>query len=279
MTEFKDIGKKASDFLKKDFPLSQKLEVKCNSNSTDEVKFTLDSNKGNSTGTIEPKINLSKEYNVTASGKLSTSSNYSIKVESKDKLVDGLKNTVEFKSGSKQSVVAGFLFKNKTTAVGANVSVPTDAETAAIDFAATASQKDFVFGFQGDASFANGAVNLGSINAGIQYQAPNYVFATLFKNRGDKLDVEASYFQKVNSTSISAKVNVPTTGTANPVLSVGYGKTIDDLSSFKFKANTNGVVGVSYKHDLSNFTTATFGYQVNSSDLSSAVGCQLNIQV
>jgi len=122
---FKDLKKRSSDLLTKDFPgdkAEKKLEYKGDTSSGVgfETLFTQDE-KGAISGTVKPKYRY-KQYNAEVNGEFNTSQDAKVEISVDDQLTKGLKTITSLNKKKDENFGAfGFEFKNENAAITTTV--------------------------------------------------------------------------------------------------------------------------------------------------------------
>jgi len=252
----KDIGKRVSDLLTKEFP-SEKQENKvewkgkADNNVTFETSF-LTKKDGSIVGTFVPKYEF-KEYGTTVSAELTTAREYKAEVAVKDQLTKGLKTTFTGQAkGDDQWSTIAFEYKQDYVALTGSVeygkaagsTVKGSAALGANGWAAGVSAEYFV-GFTQDS-------DLKELNSVLSYAGPAWDAAAFGRMKSLKDDsvneLGLNYFHKVNrDLTVGAEVVFDTANAeAKPKLAFGGQYAFSDDTAVKAKLDTAGRLGLSW---------------------------------
>lgn len=251
---FKDLDKRSSDLLNKDFP-SDKKEQKYEWKGTTkngvsiETNFITDKN-GNIVGTLIPKYKL-KEYNAEVSAEFNTKKDIKAEVNVSDQFVQGLKTIFTGNSkGNDLFTTFGFEYKHELITAAASVDYGKSKGSTFLGSAVVGSQ-GFSFGVSSE--YFLGGNTLRNLNATLAYASPEFdasVFGRVKNHEEEeKNELGATYFHKINSQiSVGSEVVFDVSNSeAKPKLTFGtlYQLTPDTILKAKF--DTSGRLGLSYQ--------------------------------
>jgi len=285
---FKDLNKRNSDLLTKDFP-SEKRENKVDwkgatsSNVTFETSLTQ-RNDGSVLGIFTPKYEI-KELNTTFTGELKTNKDFKAEVAVNDRFAPGLKTTISGESkGEDLFGTLGVEYKHEIATF-----------TASVDYGQASGSNlktSVVLGTQGFQAGANVDYFLGSSNdsslrevhAIASYSTDEFDLGVFGKilNEKDSTLLGASYFHKVNSDlQVGAEIQFDTQNPeTKPKLTAASQWRIEDYAFLKTKFDTNGKLGLAYQQKFKP-ATLTLSGTVDTNNLSgknaSSVGFNLSL--
>jgi hypothetical protein len=276
---FKDLGKRASDLLTKDFPIDEK-KVEWKTTTTNGVTIETNFNQkgdGPVVGTITPSYKL-KEYGTNFLAEINTKKDVKLETSVENQVVDGLKVTLTGEAKGKENYVT----------VSSEYKHPRATLTASFDFGKQAGQtlkatsvvghNSFLLGFSAE-YFMGQTSEVKNFNTTLAYRSKEFE-ATLFgRTAGDKNEIGGSYQHSVNSdTSVAAEVVFDTsTPDSKPKLGLAGQHKLNDDVTVKGKFDTNGVLCLSSalslnrnskltlagKVDTRNNNQFTFGFGLN----------------
>lgn len=273
---FKDIGKNASDVLTKDFQLNHQVEINSKPKGV-EVKAVA-SYAGDSTKiSIEPKY-ICDDWNAEVSGSVDTNNKLKVAASVKDKVVEGVKTSLEFTSTDVQQLNVGVEYKNTWGTAKADFEFPSNNKTAA-NFGAVVVKNEVAAGVEVRANLGPGnEPSVAYVNGGIQYRKPDFTGAFFVKSRGDAITLQGSYLHSLSCCQLAADAKY-SVNDSKTTLAFGWLKKLNDGSTFKSLFTTDGNLSLSYKRDLSTCSSFTAGTRINTSNMTSQVGVKLNINM
>jgi len=252
---FKDLNKRNSDLLTKDFP-SEKRENKVDwkgetsSNISFETSLTQ-RNDGSVLGIFTPKYRV-KEWNTSFTGELKTNKDFKGEVVVDDRFAPGLKTTLSGESkGEDLFATLGVEYKHEIATF-----------TASVDYGQASGSNlktSVVLGTQGFQCGANVDYFVGSSNDSslrevhtvASYSTDEFDLGVFGKilNEKDSTLLGASYFHKVSSDlQVGAEIQFDTQNPeTKPKLVAASQYRIDPDASVKTKFDTNGKLGLSYQ--------------------------------
>jgi len=261
---FKDLGKKASDLLSKDFPSEEKkVEWKgvTSNGVTIETKFEQ---KGDAlVGTITPSYKL-KEFGTTFLAEVNTKKDIKLEASVENQLVEGSKVTVTGEAKGKDSFVTvyGEYKHPRATVTGSFDFGKSNGQT--IKSTALFGMAPFSLGLS--CEYLMGQTNeMKNFNTTLGYTTKEFE-ATLFgRTSGDKNEIGGSYFHNVNSDLVFGAEAVFDTSTpdSKPKLAMGTQYKLNEDTIVKGKLDTTGVVQASIAQRLSRNSKLTFGAKVD----------------
>jgi len=251
---FKDLNKRSSDLLTKDFP-SEKKENKVDwkgqtsSNLSFETTFTQ-RNDGSVLGTFSPKYSI-KDWNTTLTAELKTSKDFKLEVSADNQFTPGLKTTVSGESkGEDLFGTLGVEYKHEVAtftgsvdygqASGSNLKTSTVLGTQGFQFGASL---DYFVGSSNDST-------LREVNAIASYSTDEFDLGVFGKilNEKDSTILGANYFHNVSSDlQVGGEISFDTQNPdTKPKLVAAASYRVDADAVVKTKFDTNGKLGLSY---------------------------------
>jgi len=251
----KDINKRSSDLLTKDFP-SEKQENKVEWKGRADPSVTFEANlitkkDGSIVGTFIPKYEI-KEYGATVSAELNTNREYKAEVSIKDKIVKGLKLIFSDQiKGDSMFGTAGFEYKQDYVALTGSADYG-KANGSTVKASAALGSNGFVAGVAAEYLVGSGAESdLKELNSILSYSTAIYDVAAFGRMKGGSHDASnelgMSFFHKVNrDLAIGGEALFDTSNTdMKPKLSLGGQYAFNADTSLKTKLDTAGKLGVS----------------------------------
>jgi len=271
---FKDLGKRVSDLLTKEFPTEEKkVEWKgvTNNNVTIETNL-LQKGDGSITGTITPSYKF-KQYGVNVLGEINTKKDIKVEGSVENKFVDGLKLTLtgESKGPLTYATLAAEYKHEYATFTGA---VDYGKPKGSLLKATTVfGQKGFALGLS--AEYFLGTTDqseLKAFNTTVGYTSKDFdatVFGRLIA-QGDKNELGGTYFHNVNDKlAVGVEVVFDTANSeAKPKLSFGTQYKLNVDTVLKGKFDTNGVLGVSAAQRFNQNSRFILGSTIDTNNLS-----------
>jgi len=252
---YKDLNKRSSDLLTKDFP-SEKRENKVDWKGTTSSRVSfetslLQKSDGSILGTFAPKYQL-REWNTTFSGELKTNRDFKGEVAVDNHFTPGLKTTLSGESkGEDLFATFGVEYKHDLAAFTASAdygqasgsNFKTSAVVgsqgfqlgASVDYFLGASNDSTLREFAATANYTNDEFDIG-------------MFGKILPEKDSNI-LGANYFQKVNSdllfgTEVTFDTQNPQT---KPKLTAGVQYRVDADATVKGKFDTEGRLGLSYQ--------------------------------
>jgi hypothetical protein len=251
---FKDLNKRNSDLLTKDFP-SEKRENKVNwtGETSSNVSFEtslLQKADGSILGTFTPKYRV-RDYNTTLTAELKTDKNYKVEAKIDDHFTPGLTTTVSAETVKEDiKATVGVEYKHELATFTTTVDYGRSEGSNLISSAVVGTQ-----GFQLGAQFNYfiGSSNDSSLKEFLStasYGNDEFDLGVYGKiiNEKDSTILGANYFQRVNpDLLVGADVSFDTQNVdSKPKLTAGAQYRIDSESLVKTKFDTDGKLGVSF---------------------------------
>jgi len=239
---YSDLGKAAKDLLNKGYNYgSAKLELKTKTENGIAVTAGGSSNlaSGKIAGNLETKW-ACKDSGLNVTKKWNTDNVVSSEVSVEDKLVKGLKltldSTLAVPTGSKSGALkAAFKKDYVNIALDANL-----AKAPVINGAAVVGYQGVLLGYQ--MAFDVGSSKLAKSNFALGYSAGNLTLHTAVNNGSE---FAGSLHQK-HSDSLETAVNVSYASGATPAFAVAAKKNIDKDLSLQAKVNNAAQLGIAY---------------------------------
>jgi len=271
---FKDISKRATDLLTKEFPTEEK---KFEWKGTTTTGVTIETNavqkgEGAIVGTITPSYKY-KDYGVSVLGEFNTNKDIKLETSVENQVVDGLKVTLtgEQKGKDTFATLAGEYKHPKTSLNGS------------VDFGKSKGntiKANSVFGHNGwllglSAEYLLGSDNqeLKLFNTTVGFSQKEFdvtVFGRIVgaggENKADKNEIGGTYYHNVrDDVSFGAEVVFDTTTNteSKPKLSLGASYKLQEDTTLKAKIDTTGVLGLSYSQRFSKNSKLTIGAKMD----------------
>jgi len=283
---FKDFGKRFNDLLTKEFPTQdQKVEWKGTTSGGVSLETNLTKSGEAITGTFTPKYKF-KDWKTTVTVEANTKRDGKIQAEIED-LTPNLKTTVSVQR------------KGTENFLGLNTEYrhPSFALTGAADYGKAKGslfEGSFVFGYQAFAVGLRGSYLLGknpddsdlkdlTVKGSYTTTDGDFVVSSSLTggDKGDKTEVEASYYHKVSSElQVGSSLKADTSSTSvKPVLSLGTQYNIggDKDSTIKAKASTNGDISLAFHQRYNRNVKFGFGWLFDTNQKNSSFGFTLSL--
>lgn len=269
---FKDLGKRVSDLLTKEFPSEEKkVEWKgvTGNNVTIETNLVQ---KGDTAivGTITPSYKF-KEYGVNVLAEINTKKDVKVEVSADNKITDGLKLTVTGESkGNTSFATLAAEYKHEYATVTASVDYGKP-KGSLIKATTVVGQKGWSLGLSAE-YFAGDQSELKAFNTTVAYSSKDFdatVFGRLI-SQGDKNEIGGTYFHNINpSLTIGSEVVFDTANAdAKPKLSFATQYRLNEDTVLKGKFDTNGVLGVSAAQRFNKNSRFILGSTIDTNNLS-----------
>jgi len=239
---YSDLGKAAKDLLNKGYNYgSAKLELKTKTANGVAVTAGGSSNlaSGKISGNLETKW-ACKEQGLSVTKKWNTDNVVSSEVSLEDKLVGGLKLTLDstlvVPTGAKSGVVKA-AFKKDHVNIGLDANL---AKAPVINGSAVFGYQGILAGYQ--MAFDVGSSKLTKSNFAVGYSAGNLTFHTCVNNGSE---VAGSLHQK-HSDKLETALNASYASGAAPAFALAAKLNVDKDLSIQAKVNTASQVGIAY---------------------------------
>jgi len=271
---FKDLGKRVSDLLTKEFPTDEKkVEWKgqTSNNVTIESNF-LQKGDGAIVGTLTPSYKY-KPYGMNFLAEINTKKDVKIETSVENQLVDGLKLTLtgEAKGDTTFATVAAEYKHEYATATASFDYGKANGST--VKATSVFGQKGYSLGLSAEYFLGNTeASELKTFNTTLAYASKEFdasIFGRLITDK-DKNEVGATYFHNINTDlAVGTEVVFDTANSdAKPKLSFGTLYKLNDDTSVKGKFDTNGVLGVSWNQKFNKNSKVIVGANIDTNNLS-----------
>jgi len=271
---FKDLGKRVSDLLTKEFPTDEKkVEWKgvTNNNVTIETNL-LQKGDGSIVGTITPSYKY-KEYGLNLLSEINTKKDVKLEASVENKLADGLKLTLTGESrGDTTFTTAAAEYRHEYATL--NGSVDYGKPKGSLLKANTVfGQKGFALGLS--AEYFLGTTDqseLKTFNTTISYTSKDFdatVFGRLISDK-DKNELGGTYYHNINSNlSVGTEVVFDTANAdSKPKLTFGALYRLNEDTTLKSRFDTNGILGVSFGQRFNKNSRVIIGANIDTNNLS-----------
>jgi len=261
---FKDVGKKAKDLLKKDFVNDHEFEVE--QATTSGLKFKSNGRRNGTGYDTDFEIEYKDQpAGLTVKEKLSSANDMTLEVSLENKLLDGLKVSVESvtNAGAPKSVKAGLEFQTKSTYSNLNI----DLQKLTIDTASVFSYENFLVGFKTDID-TNKRIIKGA-DCAAQYGAKDFTVSAGLNSTMDQ--VSATYIHKLSGDKTQvAGTYAFNTQKGTSTFAVGCEYKPDTVSVVKGKIENSGDLSLLYSQKMNQNLTLNLGTSIKTSQLGTA---------
>jgi len=285
---FKDLNKRSSDLLTKEFP-SEKSENKVEwkgetSNNVTLETSLLQKSDGSILGTFIPKYKY-KPWGTTISAELKTNRDFKAEAVIEDQLAPGLKTTLTGESKG-EDMFSTFAVEYKHEL--ATVTVSADyGQTAGSTLKATTVVGTQGFSVGGSAEYFVGATSdssLKELHTVLGYSTDEFDISAYGKLQNEKEAniLGANYYHKVNSDlAVGTEVSFDTANAdAKPKLVFGTQYRLEADTVLKGKFDTSGKLGLSYQQKFSKNSKLTLSSTIDTNNIgknSSTLGFTLSL--
>lgn len=257
--KYGDLGKQANDVFSKGYNFGTlKLDVKTKTATGVEFNTSGSSaiDSGKVSGNLETKYQV-KDLGMTLTEKWTTDNSLSTTVDVVDKLVPGLKLTLDTKFAPGTGAKSGCL-KTEYKHDAAMVTADLDLGLTALNASAVMGHKGWLAGYQTCFDITKSAIT--KSNFGIGYSAPDFVLHTSLTNG---TEFGGSVFQKI-SPRLETGVSLGWSS-ANSASKFGIGAkyVLDGGASVRAKVNNSSEIGLGYQQKLRDGVTVTLSTLVN----------------
>jgi len=271
---FKDLGKRVTDLLTKEFPTEEKkVEWKgvTNNNVTIETNL-VQRGDGAIIGTITPSYKY-KEYGLNLLAEINTKKDVKLEASVENKLADGLKLTLTGESkGDNTFATVGAEYRHEYATVNAAIDYGKP-KGSLLKANTVFGQKGFALGLS--AEYFLGTTDqseLKTFNTTISYTSKDFdatVFGRLISDK-DKNELGGTYFHNINSAlAVGTEVVFDTANAdSKPKLSFGANYKLNEETSIKGKFDTNGILGVSFGQRFNKNSKVIIGANIDTNNLS-----------
>jgi len=285
---FKDLNKRTSDLLTKEFP-SEKAENKVEwkgetSNNVSLETSLVQKSDGSIIGTFIPKYKY-KEWGTTLTAELKTTKDFKAEAAIEDQFVPGLKTTLTGESkGEDLFSTFAVEYKHELATVTASADY---GQTAGSTLKATAVVGSQGFSVGGSAEYFVGSSSdssLKELHTVLGYSTDEFDLSAFGKLQNEKEAniLGATYYQKVNSDlAVGTEISFDTANAdAKPKLVFGTQYRLEADTVLKGKFDTAGKLGLSYQQKFSKNSKLTLSSTIDTKNLgknSSTFGFTLSL--
>lgn len=258
--KYGDLGKQASDVFGKGYHFGLlKLEVKTKTDTGVEFTSGGSSNidSGKVAGNLETKYKVS-DLGLTFTEKWSTDNTLSTTADLQDKLVPGLKLTLDTAFSPSTGVKSGKL-KTEYKHEAATMTADMDLGLSAINATAVVGHAGWLAGYQTCFDLSKSAVTKN--NFGLGYTAKDFVLHTSVVNG---TDFGGSVYQKVSPTLETGVSLGWSSASSATTFGIGAKYLLPDGAAIRAKVNNKSEVGLGYQQKLRDGVTLTLSTLVNS---------------
>jgi voltage-dependent anion channel protein 2 len=257
---FGDLGKQSKDVFGKGYHFGVlKLDVKTKTATGVEFSSggTSTTESGKVSGNLETKYKV-KDLGLTVTEKWSTENDLNTTLDLQDKLVPGLKMTLDTKFTPASGSLAGKVkceYKHETATVCSDL----DMGLTALNCSAVVGHKGWLAGY--NTTFDIGKSALTKHHFGVGYSAPDFVLHTSVANG---TEFGGSVYQKVSPT-LETGVNLGwSSSTSSTSFGIGAKYNLEDGAALRAKINNKSELGLGYQQKLRDGVTVTLSTLVNS---------------
>merc|ERR1712062_633838 len=269
-----DLGKQASDVFGKGYHFGLlKLEVKTKTDTGVEFTSGGSSNidSGKVAGNLETKYKV-KDLGMTLTEKWSTDNTLNTTVDIADKLLPGLKVTLDTAFSPSTGSKSGKL-KTEYKHEAATVTADMDLALSAINASAVVGQKGWLAGYQTCFDLTKSAVT--KSNFGLGYSTSDMVLHTSLTNGSD---FGGSVFQKLSPKLETGVTLGWSSANSNTKFGIGAKYVLDDGAVVRAKINNSSEIGLGYQQRLRDGVTVTVSTLVNGANFN-AGGHKLGVSL
>jgi len=252
---YKDLNKRNSDLLTKDFPSEKKEnKIEWKGETSNRVSFEttmLQKNDGSILGTYLPKYKF-KDWNTTFSAELKTNKDFKAEAAVEDQFAPGLKTTLAGESkGEDLFGTVGVEYKHDVAAITGSVDYG-QASGSNLKASTVIGSQGFLLGASVDYFLGNSNDStLREFAATAAYSVDEFdagVFGKILPDRDSNI-LGANYFQRVNSElNFGAEVTFDTQNPeVKPKLTAAAQYRVDPDALTKLKFDTLGKVSLSWQ--------------------------------
>lgn len=261
--KYGDLGKQASDVFGKGYHFGLlKLEVK--TKTATGVEFTTGGNSnidsGKVAGSMETKYKV-KELGLTFTEKWTTDNTLNTTLDCADKLMPGLKLTLDT-SFSPATGAKGGKLKADYAHEAATLTADMDLGLSAINATAVVAHKGWLAGYQTCFDLSKSSVTKN--NFGLGYTAPDFVLHTSVVNG---TDFGGSVFQKVSPTLETGVSLGWSSASSATTFGIAAKHVLADGAAIRTKINNKCEVGLGYQQKLRDGVTLTLSTLLNSANI------------
>jgi len=262
---YKDLGKKASDLLSKEFPTEdKKVEWKgVTANGVTIETNLIQKGDGPLVGTIIPSYKY-KEYGLNFTADINTKKDVKLETSVENQVVDGLKVILTGEAKGKENYIT----------VATEYKHPRATFNGSFDFGKQGGQTlkaNSVFGHNGFSLgfsteyFMGQTSEVKNFSTTLAYKTKEFEGTIFGRTAGDKNEIGGSYLHNVNSDlCVASEVAFDTsTPDSKPKLALGTQYKLNDDTILKAKFDTSGVLGLSAAQKLNRNATFTLGARVD----------------
>jgi len=257
--KFGDLGKQANDVFSKGYHFGLlKLEVKTKTDTG--VEFTTGGSSvldtGKVSGNLETKYQV-KELGMTLTEKWTTDNNLNTTVDVVDKLVPGLKVSLDTKFAPGTGAKSGSL-KTEYKHDAAMVTADVDLGFSALNATAVMGHNGWLAGYQTCFDISKSSIT--KSNFGVGYSAKDFVLHTSLTNG---TDFGGSVFQKL-SPKLETGVTLGWSSASSATkFGIGAKYALEDGAVVRAKVNNNSEIGLGYQQKLRDGVTVTLSTLIN----------------
>eukprot|EP01116_Phalansterium_solitarium_P006712 TRINITY_DN19057_c0_g1_i1.p1 TRINITY_DN19057_c0_g1~~TRINITY_DN19057_c0_g1_i1.p1 ORF type:complete len:304 (-),score=132.35 TRINITY_DN19057_c0_g1_i1:209-1120(-) len=289
---FKDVGKRVSDLLTKDFP-SDKKEQKAEWKSTTQDGVKLEFNVKTESGKGEPKtVGLIKNefvykpFAVNVVGELNTDREAKVELSTQDKFVKGLKGIFAVQSQAKKHSLEYFetvSFEYRHQLVSATGSAEIGRATDnALKGSLVLGSQGVTVGTSAEYVRKESSTELKDLKTSLGYASDEFDVIAYGKVAGSNAsrttEVGASYYHKLSgdfAVGTEIKFDVTNKDTdKKPVLTFGTSWRHTPTALFKGRFDTEGKLSLSYAQEVNKSTKFLVGTTIKTADPSAKDGTQ-----
>jgi len=260
---FKDLNKRASDLLTKEFP-SEKSENKVEFKGETSKPLSWEASlvqkgDGSILGTFFPKYKF-KEWGTTVSSEIKTNRDFKAEVALEDRLTPGLKTTIAGESkGADLFGTFSAEYKHEVATVTGSVDYG-QAAGSTLKGSAVFGKQGFYLGAQAEYFMGTNENTLKELHSVVGYSTDDFDFSVFGKlqqqHQSDANIIGATLFHKTTSDlTMGTEVSFDTANAdSKPTLVFGSQYKLDPDATLKGKFDTAGKLGLSYQQKFNKNT-------------------------
>jgi len=267
---FKDLGKRATDLLTKEFPSEEK---KFEWKGTTSNGVTIETNAVQKAdnpivGTITPSYKY-QEYGLSFLGEFNTNKDIKLETSIENQVVEGAKVTLTGEQKGKDTYATlGGEYKHAKATLNGSVDFG-KSKGNTIKASSVFGHNGWLLGLSTEYLLGSDHQELRLFNTTIGYGAGDYdltVFGRIVGGeKGDRNEVGGTYYHNVKEgLSFGAEVVFDTTAAeSKPKLAFGGSYKLQEDTTVKAKVDTAGVLGLSYAQKFSKNSKLTIGTKID----------------
>jgi len=269
---FKDLSKRATDLLTKEFPSEEKkFEWKgTTSNGVTIETNAVQKGDGPIVGTITPSYKY-KEYGMNFLGEFNTNKDIKLETSVENQIVEGAKVILTGEQKGKDTFATlGVEYRHAKATLNGSVDFG-KSKGNTIKASSVFGHSGFLLGLSAEYLLGSDHQELRLFNTTVGYATPDYdlsVFGRIVgaeKGGQDKNEIGGTYYHNVREDlSFGAEVCYDISSSeSKPKLAFGGSYKLQEDTTLKAKLDTAGVLGLSYSQKFNKNTKLTIGTKID----------------